>query len=294
MASEPSTRVDLVVGTVGRVDELARCLTSIEAQTFRDFRVIVVDQNPDDRVDSILSRRDRLSIVRLRCPRGANRARNAALSHVRGDIVAFPDDDCRYPPALLEEVVRLLDLHPEWDGLSVRSVDSTGRPSNMRWDRVSGPIDKFNIWRRAIAYGIFLRRGVLDAVGEFNEELGPGSGTRWGSGDETDYLLRVLAGGFSVQYEPSLHVEHESPSPPFSPASYAKAYAYGVGNGRVLRDHGYPRWFVTYRVLQLAGGALLFLVTGRLSQARFYAAMAAGRATGWLTTHPERRPPASA
>ena len=282
MPGDRATRVDLVLATVDRVDELARFLASIEEQTYHSVRLVVVDQNADDRIGPILSRYGGLSILRLRSVRGQTRGRNAALPHLDGDVVAFPDDDCRYPPDLIERVVGLLDRHADWDGISVRSVDGEGQPSNMRWDDTGGRIDRFNIWRRAISYSVFLRKTVVDGVGAFNEELGPGSGTPWGSGDEADFLLRALAAGFSLRFEPALQVEHESPRPPFSRSAYAKAYSYGVGNGRVLRDHGYPWWFAAYRILQLAGGALLFLGTGRVSYARFYAAMAAGRARGWL------------
>src|SRR5439155_22180496 len=105
--------------------------------------------------------------------------------------------------------------------------------------------------------------------------------------------LRALAVGFSLQYEPSLRVEHESPRPPFARSAYTRAYSYGKGNERVLRDHGYPWWFVAYRVAQLVAGSGLVLFTGRFRMARFSGAMAAGRAAGWLGAQPERRSRAS-
>ena len=98
-----SPTFDLVVGTLGRVDELGRLLDSLEAQTYRSFRVLVVDQNEDDRAEAVLSRRD-LDLVRLSSAPGLARARNVALDRVEADVVGFPDDDCRYPPALLADV----------------------------------------------------------------------------------------------------------------------------------------------------------------------------------------------
>jgi hypothetical protein len=55
-----------------------------------------------------------------------------------------------------------------------------------------------------------------------------------------------------------------------------------MGNSRVLRRHGYPAWFAVYRVAQAAAGSAYFLVRGRVALARFYWAMARGRARGWL------------
>jgi GT2 family glycosyltransferase len=109
-----------------------------------------------------------------------------------------------------------------------------------------------------------------------------GSGTPWGSGDETDYVLRALAAGFTLGYDPSIVVYHESPNPQFGRAAAARAYGYGMGNSRVLRMHGYSRRFAAYRVLQVGAGSAYFLVRGRFGLARFYLAMARGRAVGWF------------
>jgi FkbM family methyltransferase len=282
--AQPS--VDLVVATVGRRLELERFLESVASQSYRNVRVIVVDQNDDDRLDPVLERlRGRLSILRLRSARGLSRARNVGLAQVAGDVVAFPDDDCWYPEDLLGNVVQMLEAHPEWSGLSVRALDARGRPSSMQWDRSAGPIGRYSIWRRAISFGIFLRSSAVEAVDGFAEDLGQGAGTPWGSGEESDFLLRILDAGFRIQYEPSLHVCHESPAPKLTEADRRKGYEYGLGQGHVLRLHGYPVWFAGYRVAQLLAGSALFVLKTRLGLAQFYFAMASGRAKGWSNEH---------
>jgi glycosyltransferase involved in cell wall biosynthesis len=275
--------IDLVVATVGDAPGLECFLQSVAAQSYRDVRAIVVDQNDDDRLGPLLAKAgETLPIVHVRSAPGLSRARNAGLAHVSGDLVAFPDDDCWYPDGLLEGVVAALTRHPEWAGLSVCVRDSRGELSSMLWDRSAGPIGRYSIWRRAISIGLFLRPAATAAAAGFREDLGQGSGTRWGSGEESDYVLRVLERGLRLQYEPSLHVHHESPAPAFSRAESRKAHAYGMGHGRVLRLHHYPAWFVAFRVAQLSFGSLVFLLTGRLAKARYYFAMARGRAQGWL------------
>ena len=274
--------IDLIVATLGRSHTLGDFLSSVAGQSYSNVRVLVVDQNRDDRLDPVLAPFEgRLAMVRLRSSPGLSKARNVGLAHVTGDVVAFPDDDCRYPPSLLAEVIAEFESHPEWAGISVRALDSRGRSSSMLWDRSAGPIGRYSIWRRAISFGIFLRSSAVDAVGGFSEELGQGSGTPWGSGEESDFLLRVVAAGYDVHYEPSLHVTHESPQPTTGPEDRRKAYLYGLGHGRVLRMHGYPPWFVAVRVVQLLVGAAMFACTARLALARYYFAMALGRANGW-------------
>src|SRR4029077_9217463 len=59
--------IDLLVSTIGRTSDLGRLLDSLEAQTYRSFRVVVVDQNDDDRIESVVAPHERtLSILRLR------------------------------------------------------------------------------------------------------------------------------------------------------------------------------------------------------------------------------------
>ncbi|MER3412566.1 MAG: glycosyltransferase family 2 protein, partial [Thermoleophilia bacterium] len=70
---------DLVCATVGRTEELKRFLASLERQTYRAFRVLLVDQNDDDRLAPLLASCSSLELVHLRSQSGLSRARNAAL-----------------------------------------------------------------------------------------------------------------------------------------------------------------------------------------------------------------------
>ena len=69
---------DLVVATVGRTDELARLLGSLAAQDYPQARVLLVDQNDDERVAAVIAS-SIVEIVRLRSAPGLSRARNVAL-----------------------------------------------------------------------------------------------------------------------------------------------------------------------------------------------------------------------
>ena len=108
-------RFDLVVATVDRTDDLRALLASLAAQTHDGFRLVVVDQNDDDRVSRLLAEHPGLDALHMRSPRGLSRARNATLPHLTGDLVAFPDDDCLYPPDLLDRVARRFAADPGLD-----------------------------------------------------------------------------------------------------------------------------------------------------------------------------------
>ncbi len=281
--SGDGAEVDLVVPTLGRSRELERLLESLAAQSYAQLRVLLVDQNSDDRLASVVARfESQLSIVRLQSAPGLSRARNRAIPLLTGDIVAFPDDDCWYPPGLIREVVRRLAAHADWSGVSTQVRDSREQRSSMLWDTSSGPIDRYNVWRRAISVGFFLRRSTIAAVGEFAEDLGLGAGTPWGSGEESDYLLRAVESNFTIHYEPSLFVHHESPRLVGGAAERQAAYDRGFGHGEVLRRHRYPLWFAAFRVLQLVLGSALLVARGRLAESGYYLAMARGRFGGFF------------
>ena len=275
--------IDLVLATRGRADEPERLLESLALQRFHDFRLIVADQNDAGVLDPLLARfRAQFPIVHLRVPgSGLSRSRNAAQEHVEAEVVGFPDDDCRYPPGLLQAVDEHFSADPSLGGLACRTVDENGASTVLRWDRGPGPVTRRSIFRRTISTATFLRRRVLETVGPWDETLGVGAGTAWGSGEETDYYLRALEAGFTIDYEPALGIVHDSPAPAFGDREVmTKAYGYGRAHSEVLRRHGYPMSYRAWRAAQLLGGSSLLLVSGDPGRARFYWNMGRGRLRG--------------
>jgi GT2 family glycosyltransferase len=269
---------DLVLATVDRVEEPRRLLDSLGAQSHRPFRVLLVDQNDDARLDPVVAEQQ-LELVHLRSPRGLSRARNRALDEIRGHLVAFPDDDCVYAPDLLERVARRFLEEPALDGLTGRAVGSDGA-SSPSWNRDAATLTDTNLWNRGISYTIFLRRGVVERVGQFDERLGLGSGRPWSSGEEIDYLVRAVRAGARIEYDPALTVMHERDV--LSPAALrAVAYRDGASLGYILRKHRYPKREVARRFLRPLGGVLVSLVKRDVEDARVHVATFAGRIRGY-------------
>lgn len=271
--------IDLVVATVDREAELARLLDSLDAQTYRRFRVLVADQNEDDRVLRVCEGRS-FAVERLSAPRGLSRARNEALGRLSGDLVAFPDDDCRYPPRLLEAAVDRFTANPGWDGVTGRTVDADGLPLAGSWDAEGGPLNLGNVWFRGVSCTIFLRTALVRRLGEFDPRLGLGSGRGSASGEETEYLVRAVRRGATIVYDPSLQVEHD-PYAYDDAALAAIGLRDGLSLGYILRKHSFPPTEVARRLLRPAGGALLWLVRGDRRRARFHAATFRGRILGY-------------
>jgi glycosyltransferase involved in cell wall biosynthesis len=270
---------DLVVATVDRVAELERLFDSLDAQIHRGFRVLLVDQNPDDRLTPALERARSFELVRLRSEPGLSRARNAALDRIQGDVVAFPDDDCTYEPGLLNTVAHRFADDPQLDGLAGRAVNEGGS-SSPSWSATPALLTRDNLWNRAISYTIFLRARVVERVGNFDETLGLGAKGRRGSGEEIEYLVRALAEDARIAYDPQLLVTH--PERTHSPDERrALAARDGASVGYILRKHGYPGKTLGRMLARPVGGAAFALARGNAGQARIHLATLRGRLHGY-------------
>jgi GT2 family glycosyltransferase len=266
---------DLVVATVGRTDELGHFLDSLEAQGDAQVRVLVVDQNADDRVAAVLAGRGG-QFIHLRAARGLSRARNVGLRDLSADFVAFPDDDCVYPAGLLDAVRERFATESTLDGIAGRAEDTQGR-SSASWKRDAAILTDDNLWNRANAATIFLRRELVARVGDFDERLGLGSGELWSSGEETDYLIRAVRAGARIAYDPSLVVGHDVRVDD-TPIGLRD----GASVGYLLRKHRYPAKVVARMLVRPVGGAALAAVRLDLPRARYYLATAFGRLRGYV------------
>jgi glycosyltransferase involved in cell wall biosynthesis len=273
-------KVSLILATKARVAEIDRFVRSLPQQGCANLELIVVDQNEDDRLKATLKHSNSpFPIVHLRSEAGLSRARNVGIASATGDIVAFPDDDCWYPDRLLARVISEFQSHPLVDGLTGRSEDGRAQASGGAFSRSQGQVDLKNVWKRGISYTIFLRSSICAAVGPFDEELGVGARTRFGSGEETDYLIRTVKLGFNIRYLPELVVFHPNPIL-YNRNHRNKAFRYGVGMGRVLSKHRYELSFKFYTILRPFVGALLSLLTLRVRKAAYHLAIAGGRVCG--------------
>ena len=279
MAAPELPSFDLVVATVRRVAELDRLFASLHRQTHRRFRVVLVDQNEDDRVEAVVAAHSGLDFLHLRSERGLSRARNRGLQELSADVVGFPDDDCAYAEDLLERVARRFGADAGLDGLSGRSVGRDGG-SSASWEKDAAILTGDNLWNRLNAGAIFLRSSLVVAVGSFDVQLGLGSGTPWSSGEEIDYVVRAVRGGARIAYEPELIVIHDEK--PLSPAELrAVGYRDGASIGYILRRHGYPSRVLARMLVRPVGGALASLLRANLPRARFHVATLRGRLAGY-------------
>jgi glycosyltransferase involved in cell wall biosynthesis len=276
--------VSLIVSTRGRQHQLNRLLQSLNEQSFCDFEVIIVEQNEDPMLEAIIKQAWSFPLRHLHTPtqQGASRGRNHGLAFSEAEFVLFPDDDCWYPPALLERGISELRRR-NLDALTGRPTDERGQTIDGRYEMTAQTITRANVWTTQIEWLAFWRRKLLIHVGGFDEQVGVGATTPWQSAEGQDLMLRMLAAGARCRYDPTLNGHDAGIDRRHADnALIARARKYGRGMGFVMRKHrlgfGTPLRFL----VRSMGGAILAAAHGRLALARYYTATAIGRLEGLL------------
>lgn len=284
--------LSLIVCTLGRTDCLIRLFGSLGQQQTANFEVVLVDQNPPGFLDALLAQHAQgLRLVHVTCPPGLSRARNAGIAQASGWALAFPDDDCWYPPETTGRVMALFTRHLDASFLTCATVDAKGRFSNGRFLDRSQPVTRANIWRAGNSNGVFVRKALAEEIGGFDETLGVGAGTPFGSGEETDFLLRALAAGAHGYFTTEAVTHHDQVDTVFDDAALRRAASYARGFGRTARLNGYGPVFAFYRAGRSLAAAALLALLRRREAALHKLAWARGTLAGYFAAlHVKKAP----
>jgi glycosyltransferase involved in cell wall biosynthesis len=187
--------VTAAIITYDRARYLPDAIESVLGQRFRDLELIVVDDgSTDDTADVVAPYLDRIRYVRQE-HQGRAEARNAAVRHAQGELIAFCDSDDRWYPNRLERQLDALDGRPEVGMVhgQVELVDAALHPLP---DETAAHRELFSAAHRGeVSYAsyacncrclsstILVRREVFDTVGLYDCELAI---------EDYDFYLRLL------------------------------------------------------------------------------------------------------
>jgi glycosyltransferase involved in cell wall biosynthesis len=240
--------ISLILATLGRTDDVGETIRSLVAQTDRCFELIVVDQNPDDRLVPYVCEglKEGLDIVHLRLDRPSlSGARNLGLARASGDIVAFPDDDCWYEPDTIRAALSAFSAAPTIDGLIGHWVEQAAAGNG------APPFETLSMdaWRRfrggsASSITLFLKRNLFSRLGGFDERFGVGCW--YGAGEETDFILRALTAHAKIVSSPDVRVHHRFSKQPTGRLfdNCRKARQRARGTGGLYAKHRLEIWVV--------------------------------------------------
>jgi len=168
----PEPLVSVILPVYNREAMVARAIESVLAQTYEPLELIVVDDGSTDGTRSVLeSYGERVTILE-QPNRGAYAARNLALRHAHGELVAFIDSDDVWLPHRLAVQVPLMSS----GRTGLVYGDALHVPERRRTCFQVSPPQRGQVSER-LAFANFVptvtvlaRRACLEEAGGFSEE----------------------------------------------------------------------------------------------------------------------------
>jgi glycosyltransferase involved in cell wall biosynthesis len=172
--------VSIVMPTFNRLEHLEAAVASVNAQTFDDWELIVVDDGSDKPTREFLRSlpQSRTTVVLGPHSGVPAVARNRGIALARGRYIAFLDSDDRWAPDKLRRQVMMMRSTParRWSYTAVRRIDAAGRvlePSRVVWVPYTGAILKqvLTIEAQIALPTVMAEAGLVRELGGFDEQL---------------------------------------------------------------------------------------------------------------------------
>jgi glycosyltransferase involved in cell wall biosynthesis len=224
------------MATLGRKKEVSLFLHKLTEQTYKNFELIIVDQNNDNRVyDLYLKYKDIIELKYIRSnKKGLSLNRNIGLNNCDGDIIAFADDDCEYEISTLENVKEFFVNHAGYDFFTCNTKDKNNKTTILKSPKKNRDISIFNMMYTGISFTIFVRVTAFKDF-RFDEQLGIGA--EYGSGEESDLIFYLLKNNHRGFYNANAYIYH-----PYKIDDAGRAFPYGKGFGAL-----YKKAITTYK-----------------------------------------------
>lgn len=232
--------ISVLIATKDRPDDLVPCLTSLFAQEYKTFEVIVLDQSVTDATQTAVEEEfgpePRLRFLRT-SEVGKSRALNRLLSEARGALLAFTDDDTDMPENWLSTIVDVFAVESNAD-IVFGQVHSW--KFSTEHEEAHTPALYFDAkrWLRpgeifGMGANMAMRRSMAVRIGEFDVHLGPGAPLP--AAEEGDFIYRAHRIGAQILLEPKLTLIHRAWR---SSERWTKVlFGYGMGDAAFAVKH---------------------------------------------------------
>lgn len=208
-SSQELVNVSVVVPIRNRRDLVEELLNALDAQTRRDFEVIVVDDGSSDGADQAAAGR----VVAGRAVRllqshgaGAVNARRLGAGAARGRILAFTDSDCCPSPGWIEAGAGAIEAGADLvNGLTLpaRSINPLERSLGSATEGLYPTANMFFNRARFESIGGFDAL-AKDRLGFRHNERARGTGF----GEDTIVAWKMIRAGCRVEHVPQAEVRH--------------------------------------------------------------------------------------
>lgn len=164
-------KITVYIVTKNRLQQLKKAIQSVEAQNYRDFELIVVDDGSNDGTAAYLKNYTSpfpFMFFRNEASSGAPAARNKAIFAANGELITGLDDDDRFLPDRLGEFMSTWS--EERRVLAAEDYFVSG-DRRFRWNKPPHVSFEDILFRNLIGNQVFTKTEYLRDLGGFDENL---------------------------------------------------------------------------------------------------------------------------
>ena len=249
--------ISIIICSYNREDCILRPLQALAEESFKNFEVVLVDNNSTDSTAALLKgflseHPDFPLRYFLETRQGLSYARNRGLIEAKGETLVFLDDDAIPEKGYLENLHRHLEEMPEvsaFGGKIIPLFEGCSAPKwlcrwSLSWLSALDMGDKVKEFKRGYPIGanMIFRSQALKDCGLFDTSLGRVEKNLMG-GEEKDISRRLKSQGQRVFYLPDVKVFHIIPKSR-TDLNYVRRFAEGVGRSERVRsknEGSYPQ-----------------------------------------------------
>ena|GEM_PF-6567259 len=228
--------LSIVLCTYSRTEEVFSFLRSIRTLPSQDYELVVIDQNPDSRVEEIPAASGILPAQYVKLPYpNLSHARNVGAGLTKGEYVLFADDDSQLHGGFINDLRRVLHKYPDSDAIAAVLYGlNSDKPINKFSTSYPFQVDFRNVWYSFWAAGVVFKSAVVSDY-LFDEQFG--FNAKYKAAEDLDIALRLLNGGKKIYYVPELYLYHPHTVTKWTPLEITKMKFHTYGFGAAIRKN---------------------------------------------------------
>jgi glycosyltransferase involved in cell wall biosynthesis len=185
---------------------IAEAISSVLAQTFSQFEVLIVDDGSTDKTSQVIGQFSdpRIRVIRQETNQGLVATLNRGLHECKYDWIARLDSDDRMVSTRLAEQWNWVSAHPKVAilGSSMLMIDERGQPLGMREAQCGSQVLE---WKLLFENPLFhptvlMNRKFVQEVGGYREEAK--------HAEDYDLWVRIVHAGYKLENLPAALTEY--------------------------------------------------------------------------------------
>ena len=230
-------KISVIIPVYNKEKTLKQCLSSVLNQTYKNYEVIIVDNNSNDKSKEIIREFGKKNkkmryLFESKISRGAARRKGGV--NAKGEIILMIDSDCIVPKNWIKEIIEPIIKYKQV------AVQGMIKPTVLNyWSRHIQEENKKSIkkmlkegefnWLRTGNFAI--KRSVLRDVGYTNPDLV--------YAEDEELMVKLRLKNYKLYFKNTV-VFHDYPKNPLE--LFKKKFKYGEWTSKIRKMYGDKKW----------------------------------------------------